>query len=108
MLITAAKEIMFHGTSSKFLRSILKKGLVVNSKERVYEEEYDNRPGVVYKDLESYSGIYFSVNYGTAYGAGQSASLKFGGNILIIVAQIETQTPSVVIDEDSADFTSTI
>lgn len=111
MRITAAKEQMYHGTSSKFLRTILKKGLIPKTKKKVWDErkvrksfEESRKGGRVFQDLESFPGIYFTTNYFASYSAGMDAVRKFGGNAIIIIAQLETQTPQIVIDEDFANF----
>jgi len=100
-LITASKEFMFHGTSSKFLRKILKKGLYFDEKNRVWSDEIEDN---YHNDRESYPGVYFTKNFMTAYSAAGNAFRKFGGDRVIIVAQIETRSPQVVIDEDSVKY----
>ena len=93
VIIRASKDIMYHGTTSQNLRAILKKGLVYDKNKRVWGEDKS-------ENLESYPGIYFSSALRKADTAAGDATRKYGGERLIVVAQIETQTPQVVIDED--------
>lgn len=87
-----AKEIMFHGTSTYFLRSILKKGLIPDPKKKMW--------GVGTGKRESYPGVYFTSNFGTAVSSATSTRQKYGGENLIVAAQIETRASEVVLDED--------
>lgn len=96
--ITAAKEIMYHGTTSNNLRSILKKGLVYEGSGKIWDETKS-------ESLESYPGIYFSSSVMKADRAAGDAIRKYGGEKLIVIAQIETQTPEAVIDEDGLEVT---
>lgn len=91
--IFASKSFMYHGTSSFFLRSILKQGLSFKEDRRLWTTEKD-------ESNESYPGIYFANQMSTAYSSASNTIHKFKGNKLIIVAQIESQTPSIVLDED--------
>ena len=92
-----SKELMYHGTSSKFLKNILDKGLVFDDKSRVWGNA---NPSSSSNDLESFPGTYLTLNFMTAYSAAGNAYRKFGGNRLMVVANIETRTPQVVADED--------
>jgi len=108
--VLASKEIMYHGTSTVFLKEILSQGMNPNPKKKMWDEEgTDNKGRTRDKDfsgwsqtrsLESLQGTYFTGNAGTASLSAQNTSQKFGGNRLYIVAQIETRTQSVLPDED--------
>ncbi len=101
--------IMYHGTSSKFLQKILKKGLIPQSK-----RGGKNIPGFKNgrwdsSDLEhasfndpsrkSLDGIYFASNIYGARSATNWSIDAFGENRLFVVAQI--QPKMAVMDEDS-------
>lgn len=88
--------VMFHGTSSVFLREILKKGLDPNPKSRVYDKDADIMGTGLSK--QTLGGIYFSKTFRVANGAAYNAATKFGGNSLIVIAQIAEQ--SSFADED--------
>lgn len=94
--IISSKQIMFHGTSSKNLRSILKKGLIYNLN-KVWNKNKDRL-------FESFEGIYLTKDLESAITASREAVSSFGGNPLLVAAQIETRTPSVLIDEDLIGF----
>jgi len=100
-----SKELMYHGTSSKFLDSIIKNGLLFKEDGRVWGTK---QVSTHLNDLESYHGTYFTLNFMTAYSASGQAHRKFGGNRLIIIANIETRTPQVVADEDDVKNKITI
>lgn len=86
--IQAAKRLMYHGTSSKYIRSILKNGLV-------YKKDHSNYEN----DLKSFPGVYFAFNFGTAMSCAGTAARKTKANPLYVVANIETQT--ALLDEDN-------
>lgn len=69
----------FHGTSSLFLRSILKKGLIFNSKKRLWTESKDPK-------LESFPGVYFTPDLGKASISAQNTYQTFGGELRQAVA----------------------
>lgn len=82
--------LMYHGTTSKFLRTILKKGLVPG-KMKVWDAEK--------KDLESLEGVYLTNSFMTAYSAAGTAFRKFGGNRLFVIAQVSLGV-GIAMDED--------
>lgn len=89
--------IMYHGTSTKFLRSILKNGVLPSSKEKVWADDPD-------ANIDSFSrasigGSYWTSNLLTAKSSSRNATRKFDGNSLIVVAQIAES--SSFADEDS-------
>jgi hypothetical protein len=99
---TAAKLVMYHGTTTgtgnEILRSILKEGLNPEPKHRSFET--DESKTVDDRMYESLGGAYFSVNQHDLRKFSQLAAQKLGGNRVGIIAQIETRTPTVTIDED--------
>lgn len=89
---------VYHGTSSKFLRSILKNGLIPNSTQRVWDDSDFAKTDEYNISRKSHSGTYLTTNLGTATGAATNAKQKFGGRTLVVIAQISEQ--STVSDED--------
>jgi len=87
---------MFHGTSSVFLRKILKMGLVPSPSERRWGEESGNWNS---PSLESYPGVYFAEEVHRAFSSSFNTVYKFGGNSVIVVASIQQR--SGLPDEDS-------
>ena len=86
-----AKELMWHGTSSKLARKILSSGFVPDPKKKVWSQDKGH--------LESYYGTYFTHNWMTAYSSAGTAYRKLGGNRVIFGVQIETRT--TLPDEDN-------
>jgi hypothetical protein len=82
--------LMYHGTSSSFLRKILKVGLVPDPQEKTWQD--DPAAGFHRASRASFPGIYFSENMMN------NTIRKFGGNLVIIAAQIQQRT--ALIDED--------
>lgn len=79
---------MYHGTSSKFLREILKKGLISNPKKRTYDEG----------DFATMGGVYVTTGVEVAADyAEQSVDINGGQEILITVQYV---LDSGNIDED--------
>lgn len=91
--------IAFHGTSSSFLQSILKHGMIPNPKESVYD--VDDRASENKPSIKTIGGTYFTTRLGTAAAAATSAKNKFNGNPIIIIANI--QLKSTYGDEDKYD-----
>jgi hypothetical protein len=90
--------IMYHGTSSKFLRSIMINGIVPNPKEKTWALDADYHSGNQDSRI-SLAGSYWTSNFMTASSAAHNTMLKFGGKKLLIIAQINEQ--SGLADEDS-------
>ena len=88
--------VMFHGTSSAFLRKILKQGLIPDPRDKYWAEDPDARFGVLSR--VSYPGTYFTENAMTAMSSASNTIRKFPGNKIYIVAQIQQR--SAVVDED--------
>jgi hypothetical protein len=92
--------LMFHGTSSTHLRSILKNGILPTPDQKVWTDDPEARMHAFSR--ESFPGSYWASNLMTAYSAAQNATRKFGGNIIIVMATIAEQ--SAFADEDSITF----
>ncbi len=91
---------MYHGTSINNLSSILSEGLNT-SHGSVYDETFQNEREE--RSVESYGGIYFTDNLRTALMAGFTAAEKNKietQKSVLIIAQLEDKTPSILIDED--------
>jgi len=80
---------MYHGTSSRFLRSILKHGLLPDPGHTSWVGHYN---------LASLGGVYMSIDHDTAVEAARAAVNKHGGEPIII--QISVVTDSGTPDED--------
>ena len=92
----AAIEYMYHGAGIQNLSSILSEGLRANAPLN-YEEEID------YNSVRSYGGVYLTDNFMTARHSGRKSSEKQdqqSKQFVLVIAQIETKTPHIVLDED--------
>ena len=90
-------ELMYHGTSSTFLNSIKKNGILPSPKEKVWSDDPDvtiHRPS-----RKSLQGSYWTWKYSVAEASAGRAVDKFGGEKLIILAYIAKQ--SAFSDEDT-------
>ena len=95
--ILAAKKVYYHGTSSKFLRNILKNGILPDTKEGVWKKESEDTDRIS-PSKKSFGGSYWANDASTAIRYAYDASKKLGGNQLIIAANLETKTATP--DED--------
>lgn len=77
-------SIMYHGTSTAFLRSILKQGLLANPPTRVYTGD-ENDPGPI--GYKTFGGIYLADNQGLSSNGAIAAVDKFGGQQMEIEVQ---------------------
>jgi len=103
--IIAAKKVYFHGTSTKFLRSILKQGVLPTTEEGVWRDTYKQEDtSVISPSKKSLEGSYWTTSVINASRYANDASRKLGGNTLFIAATLETKT--TLPDED--DFLSII
>lgn len=93
----AETKIMYHGTATTNLRSIMVNGLVQQDKaKRVWGSE--QRPQSDFSRA-SVGGIYLASNYMTALSAAGNARRKFGGEgDLIVICQVQPR--SALPDED--------
>lgn len=98
--ITEAKfskpTVAFHGTSSAFLKSILKTGMNPNPKNKKWDTDPNARSDR--HSLVSLTGTYWTTNLYTATKSASNTSEKFGGNKLYVIANI--QLGSAKSDED--------
>lgn len=94
--------VMFHGTSTAFLREILKKGLLPSAKKAVYDKDSDTMTSGLPK--KTLGGVYFSKSSRVARSSALQAANKFGGGQLIVIAQIAEQ--SSYADEDTISDTT--
>jgi len=90
-------RLMYTGTSSQFLRSILKNGIVPNPKKRTWQHDRDTSKD--HESLVSLPGSYWTSSYGTASMSAGDTCNRFGGEKMIVIARIQTQ--SAKADEDS-------
>ena len=90
-------HVMFHGTSTVFLRTILSQGIVPNPKQRRWDTDHHNNVSTFSRI--SLPGSYWTSNLLTATGAAHNTKTKFGGEELLVIAQIAEQ--SAYADEDS-------
>jgi len=82
--------LMYHGTSSSFLRSILKNGLDPNPKQKSWDAK---------GTLPSLGGIYMASKAGRSTNlAAQEAVEKYGGSPILITIQVVTSSGTP--DED--------
>lgn len=88
---------MYHGTSSAFLRTILKQGIVPDPKEKKWAEDPHVSSGSVSR--VSLPGSYWTSNLMTAQSSSTNTTGKFPGNPIIIIAMISEG--SAFADEDS-------
>ena len=83
-------RIMYHGTSSVFLPSIMKHGLIPDPPQQAW--------GADNLALQSFGGVYLSQYEETAFDAALNASDKFGGDQVLI--RVIYVSGSGAIDED--------
>lgn len=93
--------LWYHGTSSKFLPSILRNGLVVDTKEKSWGEDPD--ASMYNVDRTSYGGVYITRTLSIATGASFRMANKTNNNRLLVIMNIQPKT--LLADED--DFTHT-
>lgn len=92
------RNLMFHGTTNKFLKSILVNGLIYNPKEKVWKDDPD--ANFYNPSRISYGGTYFTNNLMTAISSGRNAVSKLGGTAPIIITAL-LQPRSALPDEDN-------
>lgn len=94
-------NIMFHGTSTAFLPSILKHGMNPSPKEKSWDVDPD--VSLYSQSRVSLEGSYWASNLLTATSSAWRTSNKYAGDELLIIAQIQQQ--QAFADEDSVTFT---
>lgn len=88
------RKLMFHGTTTTFLDSILKHGLLVNPPRRTYTRDEKRHND----HLETMGGIYLTSRSYLAGDAADAATRKFGGDNLIVTVMYQWGQGD--IDED--------
>ncbi len=102
-----APKIMYHGTTSKFLPKIFQLGMIPNPTKGKWKNS--GNPEMLgsasRRSLESLPGSYWTSNIMIASGAANNSRRKFGGDNIIIIAQLVAK--SAKADEDNiANFVS--
>lgn len=92
--------IGYHGTTDRFLREILKKGMVPDPDKRAWDE--DPQANVLQISRASLYGSYWTVNVGIATSSSFNTVKKFGGKEIIVIANLIPE--SGVADEDKITF----
>lgn len=94
--------LMYHGTSSNNLQSILKNGIVPDPKQRLWSGE-NEKTSESHASKESIpNSSYWTRNFRTAYGASRNTVRAFQGKPLIVVALMMPE--SMHADEDDISF----
>lgn len=91
---------MFHGTSTKFLRTILKTGIEPFPKTKMWD--VDPNADEKRSSRASVGGSYWTSNLLTATSSALNTKQKFGGDSLIVIANIQQQQS--FMDEDNVTF----
>lgn len=94
------RGIWYHGTSTKYLNSILSQGLIPDPKEKSWDVDKDASQSTI--DRTTYGGIYVTKNLMTAYSAAWRTAQKTNGNRLIVM--MDLQSKSLIADEDDLTF----
>lgn len=87
-------QLMYHGTASSLVPSILKFGLVAEPPKRTYSRDTD----VEQQGYDSYGGVYLTSNLRIARDAANTAAKAHGGKPVLITLQYVITSGS--IDED--------
>ena len=77
---------MYHGTSSEFLRTILKQGIVPDPAKKKWDVDPDH--GESSLSRVSLPGSYWTSNYMTAFSSSTRTVQKFGGEPLMVIGLI--------------------
>ena len=106
----AKSQVMYHGTTSKFIPSILTNGLEAEPDKAVYSrdddddddswyrDEFEDRTRLDGKPIQTIGGVYMSQNAGDTFAYASNATEAFGGQQTIIQLQITEK--STFLDED--------
>lgn len=97
-------QLMYHGTSSNLVPSILKFGLVANPPKRTYSRDTD----VEQQGYDSYGGVYLSKNIDLAKDAAYTAVKAHGGDAVMITVQYVLTSGAIDEDEITALFLSAL
>jgi hypothetical protein len=96
------RTLMYHGSTSNFLRSIIAQGMQPDPKKKVWDQ--DVHTGQNQSSRASLTGSYWTTNVMTAVSSATNAKKKLGGNIIIVMAEIVER--SAYADEDSIRYTA--
>ncbi len=91
-------QLMYHGTASSLVPSILKFGLVAEPPKRTYSRDTD----VEQQGYDSYSGVYLTTNFNIARNAAYTAVKAHGGDPVLITLQYVITSGSIDEDEITA------
>ena len=86
-------SIMYHGTSDRFLKPILKQGLLANPPAHTYDYDSEHPDAV-----KTFGGVYVTPNLTYAKSIGNDAVVSHGGGRLIVT--IQYPHGSADVDED--------
>lgn len=102
----ATPIIVYHGTTSKFLPTIVNHGLSPRKedKKNIWQDNEDEESSSEIDFLDSLPGVYLTTNVHTAANYAKEAVAKFGGNPVVFAIQAVPQ--SAFADEDNLDFTT--
>lgn len=92
--------LMYHGTTSLYLRSILTQGVVPDPKQKTWGQD----PAASFAQINRSSlfGSYWTSNFMTAESSAFTSARKFGGHVLIVMAMLAEG--SAFADEDSLNL----
>lgn len=105
MLKLSATMILYHGTGGQNLSSIFSEGLRPDAP-KLYDQELD------YGSIQSYGGVYLTDNLLTALSSARKSAGKIPENKeiidhqvltkqqIVVMVQVETRTPHIIVDED--------
>ena len=96
-LNSRTRGLFFHGTSTKYLRKILKLGLQADPGHRQYDDEKGRGSGV---SIKTFGGAYLTHNPNSTMQHASGAVSKRGGNELYVACTYDTRSDDVLIDED--------
>lgn len=94
------QSIWYHGTTSEFLREILKKGMIPDPKRKRWDTDEDTSKASMTRI--SLEGSYWTQNLMTAMGSANNTVRKYGGYPIYIIAQLNQK--SALQDEDNLKF----
>ena len=93
------RNIMYHGTHKRNLRSILKQGLIPNPKQREWKEDPDIGQSMVSR--QSYEGIYLTENLMTATSSAGRRTERSNKEKERIVVVVDIEKATAIPDEDN-------
>lgn len=94
------RRIMYHGTTSKLLASIMSEGLIPYPKNRTWSDDPDS--SFDNPSRASYGGIYVTTNIMTAVSSAGKISRQTKSNSLIVCMDIHPY--SLIADEDNVTY----